>query len=84
MNKLLVILPSPIPKLQHTPLPPPKCCEPRSMPQLDSFVVFTLDSHLSLSRSLGARQIKSFDSRIVHRVHVKIHKYKRWNYIIPY
>ncbi len=42
--ELLVILPSPIPKLQHTLLPP-KCCKPRSAPQLLLFSLFSpLDS----------------------------------------
>jgi len=38
---LLVILPSPILELQHTPLPP-KCCEPGNVPQLLTFMLFSL------------------------------------------
>jgi hypothetical protein len=50
----LVILPSPIPELQHAPLPP-KCCKSRSVhPTPWSSVVLTSYSHLSQSRSLGA------------------------------
>jgi hypothetical protein len=53
--ELLVILLNPIPKLQHAPLPP-KCYEPKSVPQLLIFpLFFTSDSHWSQSRSLGAR-----------------------------
>jgi hypothetical protein len=46
----------PIPELQHAPLPP-KFCELENVPLIFcSFVIFTLDSHLSLERRLGARQ----------------------------
>jgi hypothetical protein len=52
---VLIILLNPIPELQHALLPP-KCYEPKSMsPTLCSFVVFTLDSYLSLSGNLGMR-----------------------------
>jgi hypothetical protein len=48
---------SPIPELQHAPLPP-KCCEPRNMsPTPCSSIVFASNSHLSLSRSLGAHHL---------------------------
>ncbi len=48
---MLVILPSPISKLQHAPLPP-KCYKPKSVPRLLALPMFSvLDSHLSLSRS---------------------------------
>jgi hypothetical protein len=56
--EVLVNLPSPIPKLQHAPLPP-KCCEPRNAPQflLLPLPLFSpLDSQLSPSRSLGVCQ----------------------------
>jgi hypothetical protein len=40
----------------NTPLYPSKCCKPKSMsPTPCSFIVFTSNSHLSLSRSLGTR-----------------------------
>jgi len=42
---LLVILPSPIPKFQHTPLPP-KCCKPGSVPQLLMFSLFSHHIHI--------------------------------------
>jgi hypothetical protein len=45
VNKLLVILPSPILELQHTPLPP-KCCEPRSVPQILALFLFSLQTHI--------------------------------------
>jgi len=69
---VLVILPSPIPKLQHAPLPP-KCFEPGSMsPTPCSSVVFTLDLHLNLSRSLRAHQhrfVKIVRHSILHSPH---------------
>ncbi len=53
VNEVLVNLPSPIPELQHAPLPP-KCYEPRSVPQLLLLPLFSpLGSYLSPSRSLG-------------------------------
>jgi len=56
---VLFILPSPISELQHTPLPP-QCCKLRSVSSTPcSFVVFTSDSHLNLSKSLGVRQLSS-------------------------
>jgi hypothetical protein len=50
---MLVILPSPIPELQHAPLPPKvlRAKERAIIPY--SFVVFSLDSHLSPLRNLG-------------------------------
>jgi len=54
--KLLINLPSPIPKLQHALLPP-KWCKLRSAPQLFLFPLFSpLGSQLSPSRSLGVHQ----------------------------
>ncbi len=41
----LVILPNPIPKLQHTPLPP-KCYEPRNVPRLLTLPLFSLQTHI--------------------------------------
>jgi hypothetical protein len=41
----LSFFPSPILKLQHAPLPP-KCCEPRSMPQLLTLSLFSLQTHI--------------------------------------
>jgi hypothetical protein len=56
MIEVLVNLPSPIPELQHAPLPP-KCCEPWSVhPTPCSSIILILYSHLNLLRSLGARQ----------------------------
>ncbi len=44
-DKMLGILPSPIPELQHVPLPP-KCYKPWSMPQLFIFPLFSLQTHI--------------------------------------
>jgi hypothetical protein len=43
--EVLVNLPSPILELQHAPLPP-KCCEPRSVPQLFILLLFSLQTHI--------------------------------------
>ncbi len=53
---LLVILPSPYPETPACPLPP-KCYKARNVPQLHILLMFTLDSHLNLLRSLGVRQV---------------------------
>jgi hypothetical protein len=45
LNSCLWVRPSPIPKLQHTLLPP-KCYKLRSMPQLSSFSVVYSETHL--------------------------------------
>jgi hypothetical protein len=50
---VLVILPSPILELQHTPLPPEVLQVNERALTPNTSVVFTLDSHLSLARSLG-------------------------------
>jgi hypothetical protein len=51
---MFVILPSPIPKLQHAPLSP-KCCEPGNVLRLLAIPLFsTSNSHLNPSRSLRA------------------------------
>jgi hypothetical protein len=51
--ELLIAHPNPIPKLQHTLLPP-KCCEPGSAPQFLFLPLSSpLDSQLNPSRSLG-------------------------------
>ncbi len=50
---MLVVLPSPIPKLQHAPLTPKVLRARERALTPDSSVVFTLDSHLNLSRNLG-------------------------------
>jgi len=56
ISEVLVNLPSPISKLQHTPLPL-MCYEPSSTPQLLLLSLFSpLDSYLSPSRSLGVCQ----------------------------
>jgi hypothetical protein len=53
--EMLVNLPSPIPELEHAPLPS-KCCDPWSTPQLFFLSLFSLlDSQLNPSRSLGVR-----------------------------
>jgi hypothetical protein len=52
---MFVILPSPILELQHTPLPTKMLPAREHAPTLDFSAIFTLDSHLSLSKSLGAR-----------------------------
>jgi hypothetical protein len=49
---LLVILPNPISKLQHTPLPS-KCHEPKSMPQLLTFSMFHLKFTFESIKELG-------------------------------
>ncbi len=60
VNKLLVNLPSPILELQHAPLPPPKVLWAKEhAPTPYSSVVFALDSHLSLLRSLGVRHTRT-------------------------
>ncbi len=57
MNKCLSIFVVPILELQHTPLPPKVLRAMERAPALDFFDVFTLNSHLSLSKSLGMRHI---------------------------
>jgi hypothetical protein len=42
---LLVIIPSPIPELQHAPLPP-KCCKLGMCPQLFILLLFSLLTHI--------------------------------------
>jgi hypothetical protein len=60
--ELLINFLSPIPKFQHTPLPP-KCYEPRNAPQLLLLSLSSpLDSQLSPSRSLGVCQIMCGDN----------------------
>jgi len=55
---MLVILPSPIPKLQHAPLPPLKVLRAREHALTPcSSVVFSLDSHLNALRGLGVRPL---------------------------
>ncbi len=44
---MLIILPSPIPELQHALLPP-KCYEPGSVPQLFALLLFSLQIRLSV------------------------------------
>jgi hypothetical protein len=57
---MLVILPSPIPKIQHTLLPL-KVLQAREYATTPRFSnVFSLDSHLSPLRSLGVCQRKFF------------------------
>ncbi len=55
---LLVILPNPIPKLQHAPLPP-KCCESRSMPQLLIFLLFSPQIHIWIYQGAWECAIKN-------------------------
>jgi hypothetical protein len=57
---MLVILLSPIPKLQHAPLPSKVLWGKERALTPYSFDVFNLDSHLSPLRSLGERH-KSFE-----------------------
>ncbi len=54
---MLVTLLSPILELQHAPLPSKVLQAKERAPIFDSSVVFTLDSHLNLSRSLGVCHI---------------------------
>ncbi len=54
VNKLLVNLLSPIPKLQHAPLPP-KCCKPRSMPQLLTLLLFSFQIHIWIYQGVWER-----------------------------
>ncbi len=56
---MLVTLPSPIPKLQHAPLPSKVLQARERAPTFDSSTIFALDSILNLSRNLGVRQYKS-------------------------
>ncbi len=63
---MLIIHPSSIPELQHTPLPPKVLRVRERAPTPNSSVVFTLDSHLSLSKSLGLRQsMNRFKEKLV-------------------
>jgi len=55
MIKVLVNIPNPILELQHTPLAPKALQAKECAPALYSSVVFTSDSHLSVSRNLGVR-----------------------------
>jgi hypothetical protein len=55
----LVILPSPIPKLQHAPLPP-KCYEPGSMPQFFAFRCFHFRLSIESIKELGSASIMIF------------------------
>jgi hypothetical protein len=52
MIELLVNLPSPIPKLQHAPLPT-KCCEPKSASTPSPSVVFTFGFVVESIKELG-------------------------------
>ncbi len=61
-DEVLVILPSPILKLQHTPLPQSVVSQ-GMCPTPSSFVVFTSYSHLNLSNILGACQLGSWLGR---------------------
>jgi len=45
VSKLLINLSNPILELQHALLPP-KCCEPRSVPQLFALSLFSLQIHI--------------------------------------
>ncbi len=53
---LLIILPSPILELQHTPLPP-KCYKPRSVPQLLTFSLFSFHTHIWIYQGAWERII---------------------------
>ncbi len=53
---MLVNLPNPIPEFQHTPLPPQVLRTKEHALTINSSIVFTSDSHLSISKSLGAHQ----------------------------
>ncbi len=44
-DEVFVNISGPIPKLQHAPLPP-KCYEPRSVPQLFAPPLFSLQTHI--------------------------------------
>jgi len=56
---LLIILPSPISELQHAPLPLKVLRAKEHAPIPYFSIVFTSNSHLSLSKSLGARHWSS-------------------------
>ncbi len=58
VSEVLVNLPSPIPELQHAPLPL-KCCELRSTPQLLLLPLSHLDSQLNPSKNLGVCHLES-------------------------
>jgi hypothetical protein len=54
---VLVILPSPIPKLQHALLPP-KCYKPRSGPRLLTLPLFSLQTHFESIKELKSALVK--------------------------
>jgi hypothetical protein len=59
---MFVTLPSPIPELQHAPLPLKVLRVREHVPTLCSSDVFSLDSHLNPLKSLGGHQFYSFCS----------------------
>jgi len=63
--ELLVNLPSPMPKLQHTPLPP-KCCKPKSTPQLRLLPLFTFGLTTESIKELEGASISFCNSCIFY------------------
>jgi hypothetical protein len=66
---MIVILLSSISKLQHALLPPKMLRARKHAPTIDFSIVFTLDSHLSLSKNLGARHMGRVPKS--HSIHVQ-------------
>jgi hypothetical protein len=56
MNKLLIILPSPIPELQHAPLPP-KCYELGSVPWLLALLFFHFKFIFEFIKEVGGTSL---------------------------
>jgi hypothetical protein len=50
---MFIILPNPIPELQHTPLPPKMLRAKEHAPTPCSSAIFTLDSHFESIKELG-------------------------------
>ncbi len=69
---MLVILPNPIPKLQHTPLPP-KCCKLKSGSQLLALLLFSPQTHMRVyqePRNASTPQATKASNFHVPRIHV--------------
>jgi hypothetical protein len=63
---MFVILPSPHPKAPAHPSTPKVLRTKKCALTPYSFVIFTLDLHLSLPRSLGVRYNRSFSHTLLH------------------
>jgi hypothetical protein len=68
---LLVILPSPILELQHGPLPP-KCCEPRNVPQLFILPQFSFQIHIWIYQGVWERVTTPQTNKIMQIFYLQI------------